>query len=99
MTIAEVAAIGVQAPLPVTQTLELQTVGQSFGTWLTQGIEGVNRALIDADAALVRAAVDGTQPPHQVMLALEDARISFHLALQVRNRVLEGYQELMRMQV
>lgn len=98
MTIAEVAAVGLQAQVPVIQTPELHT-GQSFATWMAQGVENINRTLVDADAMLVRAAVDGAQPPHQVMLALEEARISFQLALQVRNRVLEGYQELMRMQV
>lgn len=71
----------------------------SFASLVAQGVDKVNAALTSADAALAQAAVDGTQPPHQVMLALEEARLSFQLALQVRNRLLEGYQELMRMQV
>ena len=33
------------------------------------------------------------------MLELEKTKISFQLGLQVRNRLLEGYQEIMRMQV
>ena len=36
---------------------------------------------------------------HQVMVAVEEAGIALDLMLEVRNRVLEGYQELIRMQV
>ena len=36
---------------------------------------------------------------HQVMVAVEQAGIALDLMLEIRNRVLEGYQELMRMQV
>lgn len=71
----------------------------SFATAITEGLDRVGAALAHADAAIVQAAVDGSQPPHQVMLAIEEARLSFQLALQVRNRLIEGYQELMRMQV
>lgn len=71
----------------------------SFAQLIAQGIDQVNHDLVSADAALTQAALDGTEPPHQVMLALEEARLSFQLALQVRTRLLEGYQELMRMQV
>lgn len=36
---------------------------------------------------------------HQVMLRMEETRMQFELLLQVRNKVLEAYQEVMRMQV
>jgi flagellar hook-basal body complex protein FliE len=36
---------------------------------------------------------------HQVMLHLEESRIGLQLLLQVRNRVLEAYQDVMKMQV
>jgi flagellar hook-basal body complex protein FliE len=38
-------------------------------------------------------------PLHQAMIALEEAQVSFQLMVEVRNRLLEAYQELMRMQV
>lgn len=83
-----------------TQVTQVDRAGDTpFAVWLGQNVERINTSLVRADAVLAQAAVDGSQPPHQVMLALEEARLSFHLALQVRNRLLEGYQELMRMQV
>lgn len=38
-------------------------------------------------------------PLHQAMIAVEEAAVSFQLMVEVRNRLLEAYQELMRMQV
>jgi flagellar hook-basal body complex protein FliE len=36
---------------------------------------------------------------HQAMIAMEEASVSFQLMVEVRNRLLESYQELMRMQI
>ncbi len=36
---------------------------------------------------------------HQAMIAMEEASVSFQLMVEVRNKVLESYQELMRMQI
>jgi flagellar hook-basal body complex protein FliE len=101
MSVAEIAAVdaAAQAQAPMLRAQATDPSGSAFATWLAQGIENINGSLLKADAALAQGAVDGSQPPHQVMLALEEARLSFQLALQVRNRLLEGYQELMRMQV
>lgn len=100
MTGSEIAAVAAVGQTAVAQRADpVSAPGQSFATVLAQGIDDINGALVRADAMLAHAALDGSQPPHQVMLALEEARLSFHLALQVRNRLLEGYQELLRMQV
>ena len=36
---------------------------------------------------------------HQAMISMEEASVSFQLMVEVRNRLLDSYQELMRMQV
>ncbi len=38
-------------------------------------------------------------PLHQAMVSMEEANVSFQLMVQVRNKLLDGYQELMRLQV
>lgn len=72
---------------------------QPFGAWFERELGEVNRALgvADRDARLLAAG----QPValHEVMMHLEEAKLSFQLLAQVRNKVLEGYQEVMRMQV
>ena len=48
----------------------------------------------------VTALLSGKNIPlHQAMVSMEEANVSFQLMLEVRNKLLEGYQELMRMQV
>lgn len=70
-----------------------------FGTWLDGQIGDLNAEIESADRALQEFAVGETRSIHHVMLSLEKARLSFQLAVQVRNKVLEAYQEVMRMQV
>ena len=36
---------------------------------------------------------------HQAMISMEEANVSFQMMVEVRNRLLDGYQELMRMQI
>jgi flagellar hook-basal body complex protein FliE len=43
--------------------------------------------------------VGNVQNLHQVMIRLEESRLAFQLTMQVRNRLLESYQDVMRMQV
>lgn len=70
-----------------------------FGRMVTEGIATVNEQLLASQADLQRLAVGDVQNLHQVMIRLEESRISFQLMLQVRNRLLEAYQDLMKMPV
>ena len=63
------------------------------------GLNGVNAKLDQADALVRRFAVDDSVPVHQVTMALEEARLSVELAMQVRARLVEGYRDLMNMQL
>lgn len=76
-----------------------RTAGPSFGQWLLNGVDQVNHKLIDADAMAAQFALDDAIAPHQVTFALEQARLSLELAMQVRARLVEAYQELSRMQL
>lgn len=59
----------------------------------------LNQTLISSEVLLQDLATGKTDNIHHVMLALEDAKLSLQMALQVRNKVVEGYQEILRMQV
>ncbi|MBI2505151.1 MAG: flagellar hook-basal body complex protein FliE [Candidatus Latescibacteria bacterium] len=71
----------------------------SFGELLKNFAGDVNslqsRAAHSIDLFVTGQATD----VHQVMVAVEEAGIALDLMLEIRNRVLEGYQELIRMQV
>ena len=92
----------IQGPTPLGQPGEInpsQPVGDSFGSVLGKLISDVNTKQNAASAA-----VDGLQsgsgvPLHQAIIAMEEANVSFQLMVEVRNKLLDSYQELMRMQI
>lgn len=71
----------------------------AFTDLVTQGLQQVNAQLNSSQVALQRLALGDTQNLHQVMIGLEESRLSFQLFMQVRNRMLEAYQDIMKMQV
>lgn len=73
--------------------------GLSFTRLLTDGIEKTNAQLLEADRLTRAFALGEDIPVHQVTFALEQARLSFELMSQVRTRLIESYQEILRMQV
>ena len=70
-----------------------------FGEILAAGVRGVDAKLATADDLVRRYTLDEAVPVHQVTYALEQARLSVEVAMQVRGRLLEGYRELMNMQL
>jgi len=101
MSVMPVQAVGGLMPneiaAPATQAYMQPQA--SFGRMLVNGINGVSYKLSSADATARAFALDDSIPVHQVTYALEQARLSFELMLQVRSRLLEGYQQLMNMQL
>lgn len=95
LSAAQAAVAAPQAAAPAAP----QAAGQDFGSMLLANVMHADASVQAAESAVQSFALDGQAPPHQVMLALEEARMSLHFALQVRNRLVEGYQELMRMQL
>lgn len=70
-----------------------------FGAWLTRELDSVNQKLLAADTHLRKLAVGEATNIHETMIALESAKLSFELVVQVRNRILEAYQDVLRMQL
>jgi flagellar hook-basal body complex protein FliE len=58
----------------------------------------VNQELNTADQVSAEFAAGKKHDLHEVMIVTEKAGISFRLLLQIRNKLLEAYQEVMRMQ-
>lgn len=71
----------------------------SFSQILMNGLETVNQRVVHADAMVRAFAVDDSVPLHQVTFALEEARLSVELMMQVRARLVESYQRMMEMQL
>jgi len=76
-----------------------QATGGNFATWLQGELSAIDQKMAAADSALTGLATGETGNIHQVMLALEETRLAFSLMVEVRNKALEAYQDIMRMQV
>ena len=74
--------------------------GSSFGEMLKEAISEVNQLTTDADTAIQRQIASGeTTDLHATIVALEKAEISFQLMMQIRNKIVKAYEEIMRMPV
>jgi flagellar hook-basal body complex protein FliE len=71
----------------------------SFSEMLRQGVVDTDTKIAEANRLVTAFALDDSVPAHQVTFALEQARLSLEMMIQVRNRIVEGYQQLMNMQV
>lgn len=70
-----------------------------FSTVLKQTLNDINELQTKADRAIEKVEVENSASIHEAMIALEKADISFKAMMQVRNKIIEAYQEVMRMQV
>jgi len=83
-------------PNPVQKTEEGQP---SFADALSKSIEEVNDLQKEADKAIEQLASGESQNVHGAMLAVSKADMAFRMTMQVRNKIVEAYQEVMRMQI
>jgi flagellar hook-basal body complex protein FliE len=96
-SLGEAAAPSTVAPSTTTDVGTSTSGG--FGQALNTAIEGLSQSQNAADDASVRMAAGEPVDLHEVMLARETASLQFQLAVQVRNKLVEAYQDVMRMQV
>lgn len=71
----------------------------SFSQIFFDGVDTVSQKAAEADATVKAFILDDSVPTHRVMYALEQSQLSLQMMLQVRNRLVEGFQEIMRMQL
>lgn len=77
-----------------------QDSGEGFGKMLKDAINEVNQLTTDADASVKEHLVSGdTQDLHQTMIAMQKAQVSFETMMQIRNKIVKAYEEIMRMPV
>jgi flagellar hook-basal body complex protein FliE len=72
---------------------------ENFGDLLTNAIDSVNNLQMEAGEAQDKFVVGEAAELHQVMIAAEKAGISFDLLLEIRRKLVEAYQEIIRMPI
>lgn len=99
MTVPVTALLLADAVPPLMTPSRQITTNVDFGALVTQGLNSVDNSLAAADQK-VRILASGDEiATHDVMISMEEARLSLLFAAEVRNRVVEAYQELSRMQL
>ena len=73
--------------------------GAGFGDALKQAVDSLGQLGKQADASTMKLASGQPIDIHEVMLNTEQASLGFSMALQVRNKLVDAYQEVMRMSV
>ena len=71
----------------------------SFSSLLGRMINEVNTKQVASGEAVHGLMTGQGVPLHEAVIAMEEASVSFQLMVEVRNKMLESYQELMRMQI
>ncbi|GAB4302518.1 MAG: hypothetical protein Fur0034_17430 [Desulfuromonadia bacterium] len=99
----KIADITVESPLDSLSPGKKSTVGKgtasSFGSVISGMIHEVNASQQEADRAIQSLATGESKNLHEVMIAVEKSSVSFQFLAQVRSKVVEAYQEIMRMPV
>jgi len=72
---------------------------KGFGEFLAESLQKVNDLQNDAAAATVQIAEGGETGIQEAMIAIEKADVAFKLMMEVRQKILDAYQEITRMQV
>jgi flagellar hook-basal body complex protein FliE len=70
--------------------------GKSFSQVLQGALGGVNEAQNRSEDLTMRYAAGEPVDVHQMMIATQEANVSLQLASEVRNKIVEAYQELAR---
>ena len=70
--------------------------GEKFSNLLTKAVGELDRLQVQSDQEVSKVAM-GEGNLHEMSLALEKANISMRLALKVKSKVLDAYQQVMRM--
>lgn len=70
-----------------------------FGEMLSSMVNKVNDSQIAGDQAVEKLQSGKAEHLHEVMIAAEEADISLRMLVQMRNKALTAYEEIMRMQI
>ncbi|MEX2658096.1 MAG: flagellar hook-basal body complex protein FliE [Acidimicrobiales bacterium] len=97
-----IAPIGQVASLPLSVNGPAQAAkpeATGFGDLLAKGIEGLQTAQSDADSLATQAATGDLTDVHDYMIASTTASLATELTVAVRNKAVEAFNEIMRMQI
>ncbi len=93
--------ISTPAILPAQQAVKAEAAqgGPSFKDFLLQSIQEVNSMQQQADQAVEKLATGGDVSPAEVLTAVQKADIAFRMMIQVRNKMLDAFNEVQNIRI
>jgi flagellar hook-basal body complex protein FliE len=79
------------------QPIQLQPGQESFQTMFNSFLKDVNEMQHKADQSVQKMMTGEIKDVHQVMLAVGEAKVAFNLLLEIRNKTMEAYKEILSM--
>lgn len=73
--------------------------GDSFGNMLTRAVSSVDQTMKTSEQGIQDFVAGKTENVHEVMINMQRAQLSFQLMVEMRNKAIETYQEISRMQI
>jgi flagellar hook-basal body complex protein FliE len=80
-------------------SVEKAQPGQSFGEFLKSAVQNVDDLQHQSDQVIKQFLAGEGPDVHTVILAANKADLSFQMMMQIRNKLVQAYQEIMRIQV
>ncbi len=99
MSIGSVKSLGSLDPRAIYGTGVQEQTKPGFADKLQQAIDQIDGLQKRRDAMVEDMVAGGPTEVHDVMIAARESQLAFELMLETRNKLLEAYQEVMRMQV
>ena len=96
--IEAISAIG-QTTTVASMQAPTQVASGDFQSWLVSNAQQLNESLQASDKTVQDIALDKNISIHEAMISMQKAQLTLQFTVEVRNKILESYQELMRMQL
>lgn len=86
----------IKAPVEANQA---EAMSKTFGDALKKAMQDLTALEKDSSAKVSEMASGKLENVHDLMIAMEKSKLGLGLAIEVRNKLIEGYKEIMRMQL
>ena len=99
MTLPPISSVNGSAGVGAVNGAPASSPAEGFADTITSALEAVSDAEFAADAIAQDIATGGEASVQELMTSMTKAQLSVDLLVQVRNKAVEAYQEIMRMQI
>lgn len=84
---------------PQFYNIQTGNIGSSFADFLGDAIQSVDSSMKTSEAKVQDYVSGKTDNMHDVMISMQQSQLSFQMMVEVRNKLIETYQELSRMSI